>query len=160
MFSFLCQGCPHFFGLQATFKVTKLKLSTYNRPRGLVQEGAVVKYILCRYENTINYIVPETKYLLESILYTCTYCPSSAEGGSISPLLPVFLHTVNGISSGQISASRSTKSSTPSPTSPRPIPSFKVKEYTTSFHIIMVHIVDVATVLTSSSSTLSTQHST
>ncbi|XP_076585391.1 serine/threonine-protein kinase DCLK2 isoform X2 [Chaetodon auriga] len=33
---------------------------------------------------------------------------------------------VNGVSSSQISTPRSTKSSTPSPTSPRPVPSFKV----------------------------------
>lgn len=33
---------------------------------------------------------------------------------------------VNGVSSSQISTPRSTKSSTPSPTSPRPIPSFKI----------------------------------
>nr|XP_046271262.1 serine/threonine-protein kinase DCLK2 isoform X3 [Scatophagus argus] len=33
---------------------------------------------------------------------------------------------VNGVSSSQISTPRSTKSSTPSPTSPRPVPSFKI----------------------------------
>uniref|UniRef100_A0A8D0CXI9 Serine/threonine-protein kinase DCLK2 n=1 Tax=Sander lucioperca TaxID=283035 RepID=A0A8D0CXI9_SANLU len=40
-------------------------------------------------------------------------------------LIPVCLHTVNGVSGSQISTPKSTKSSTPSPTSPRPIPCFK-----------------------------------
>ncbi|XP_044046017.1 serine/threonine-protein kinase DCLK2 isoform X3 [Siniperca chuatsi] len=39
---------------------------------------------------------------------------------------------VNGVSSSQISTPKSTKSSTPSPTSPRPIPSFKIPQ---SHHI-------------------------
>uniref|UniRef100_A0A8P4GS79 Doublecortin like kinase 2 n=1 Tax=Dicentrarchus labrax TaxID=13489 RepID=A0A8P4GS79_DICLA len=38
---------------------------------------------------------------------------------------------VNGVSSSQISTPRSTKSSTPSPTSPRPLASFKVRQYIT-----------------------------
>uniref|UniRef100_A0A4W6EVM1 Serine/threonine-protein kinase DCLK2 n=1 Tax=Lates calcarifer TaxID=8187 RepID=A0A4W6EVM1_LATCA len=38
----------------------------------------------------------------------------------------VFLHTVNGVSSSQISTPKSTKSSTPSPTSPRTTPSLKI----------------------------------
>lgn len=47
----------------------------------------------------------------------------------LSPSCFVFFHLVNGISahSSQISTPRSTKSSTPSPTSPRPMPSFKVR---------------------------------
>uniref|UniRef100_A0A3B4YF93 Serine/threonine-protein kinase DCLK2 n=1 Tax=Seriola lalandi dorsalis TaxID=1841481 RepID=A0A3B4YF93_SERLL len=40
----------------------------------------------------------------------------------------VCLHTVNGVSNSQISTPKSTKSSTPSPTSPRTIPSFKVRQ--------------------------------
>uniref|UniRef100_A0A3Q1I8E3 Serine/threonine-protein kinase DCLK2 n=1 Tax=Anabas testudineus TaxID=64144 RepID=A0A3Q1I8E3_ANATE len=39
----------------------------------------------------------------------------------------VFLSTVNGVSSSQISTPKSTKSLTPSPTSPRSIPNFKTK---------------------------------
>uniref|UniRef100_A0A671URL2 Serine/threonine-protein kinase DCLK2 n=1 Tax=Sparus aurata TaxID=8175 RepID=A0A671URL2_SPAAU len=38
-------------------------------------------------------------------------------------------HVVNGVSNSQISTPRSTKSSTPSPTSPRPLPSFKVRRF-------------------------------
>lgn len=47
-----------------------------------------------------------------------------------NPLLffsSLFVLAVNGVSSSQSSAQRSTKSSTPSPTSPRPLSGFKVK---------------------------------
>uniref|UniRef100_A0A8C2Z1D7 Doublecortin-like kinase 2a n=1 Tax=Cyclopterus lumpus TaxID=8103 RepID=A0A8C2Z1D7_CYCLU len=43
-----------------------------------------------------------------------------------------FLHIVNGVSSSQVSTPKSTKSSTPSPTSPGTIPSFEVRRYLTS----------------------------
>lgn len=67
-------------------------------------------------------------YNLLTIVLAIAITPSPA----LVYLLPVFLHIVNGVSSSQISTPKSTKSSTPSPTSPRTIPSFKVRRYITS----------------------------
>uniref|UniRef100_A0A8C4HQT7 Serine/threonine-protein kinase DCLK2 n=1 Tax=Dicentrarchus labrax TaxID=13489 RepID=A0A8C4HQT7_DICLA len=56
---------------------------------------------------------------------------SKSPGVTLSLLINIsfLFYIVNGVSSSQISTPRSTKSSTPSPTSPRPLASFKVRQH-------------------------------